>query len=200
MEPDNRESDNRICQSHREKPSESSILYDLIGHTLSEGPTGGYHPEGWNYIIEDNDIMDFEIDQILEDNDHEYTVIVSMELRGSSSLNCNFFYDTRAQIRYVNNPRSGWVLDYIHSLGMEVISDGQYDYMISDRLVERGWSRGAKGLEIQNNGECAIIVGGQIYVNYPDRWEKFLVVIPPYEKDLQEPVIDYSIDFVVREN
>lgn len=185
------------------KPTSRSIAYDLIGHTISEGTTEGYHHKDWTYTIENGSVSNFTIEEVLTNDRTQYIIIAKMNLRGSTSPNCNFHYATTAQIRYVNIPDSGWTLDYVNCLGMDVVSDRQYDRMIQARLADDGWG-GVNNLQMSNMSECNLIVGGYFYAN--NQWHKFGVKIEPHGSSGVGgtfgggSVTDYRIDFVVREN
>lgn len=179
-----------------EKPSINTIPYDLIGHKLSEGIAEGYHTEDWTYIIEANSITKFSIDEILQDDNNCYSIVSSFHLKGGN----NYYYDTRAKINYINDG-SGWKLNYVNSLGMSVVSDGQYDDCIICDIADDGWG-GVNCLSIRNISECSLIVGGQIRTN--DGWRKFSCLVSPHDSGSVGGtfrggnVQDYLIEFVVR--
>lgn len=185
------------------KPSDNQMVYDLIGHTISEGTTQGYHHEGWNYTIENGSVSDFNVTDVLAEDDSQLIVVADMNLRGTSSPHCNFYYHATVQIRYVNLPGDGWTLDYVHCLGMEVVSDGQYDDMVSARIADDGWG-GVNCLQVQNLSECRLIVGGYFYAD--GTWQKFSLPVDAYEQGAVGgtfgggSVESYQLDFVVRES
>lgn len=185
------------------RPNERQMKYDLIGHTLSEGPVEGYHTPEWTYTIEEGSVKRLQIVDVLVSDDSQYVVVAKIDLKGSSSPNCNFYYDTKAKIRYVNLPEKGWTPDYITSLGMNIVADGQYDDAIVAALEDDGWG-GVDMLGLRNLSECSLIVGGVFYAN--GEWHKFSQLIPAHESGGVGgtfgggSVTDYRIDFVVREN
>ena len=180
-----------------EKPSISSIPYDLICHKLSEGVSKGYHKKDWTYSIENNSITNFGIDEVLTSDNNSYLIVSSFHLKGGN----NFYYDTRAKISYINNG-NGWELNYVNSLGMSVVSDGQYDDCIICEIADDGWG-GVNCLSICNVSECTLVVGGQIRTY--NGWQKFSRPVSPHDSgsvggtfgwgDVQ----DYIIEFVIRE-
>ncbi len=180
-----------------EKPSISSIPYDLIGHKLSEGVSEGYHKKDWTYSIENNSITNFGIDEVLTSDNNSYLIVSSFHLKGGN----NFYYDTRAKISYINNG-NGWELNYVNSLGMSVVSDGQYDDCIICEIADDGWG-GVNCLSIRNVSECTLVVGGQIRLY--NGWQKFSRPVSPHDSGSVGGtfgggnVQDYTIEFVIRE-
>ncbi len=180
------------------KPTADHIQYDLIGHTLSEGVSDGYHEKDWTYEIKNNSISFFDIENILVDDGNSYTAVASCHLKGGD----NYYYDTQLKISYSHN-ESGWKLSYVNSLGMNVVSDGQYDDCIICSLADDGWG-GVNCLNIRNISECSLVVAGRIRTSY-NGWLKFSKVASPHKSIAVGgtfsggSVQDYIIDFVVRE-
>lgn len=181
------------------KPTTDLILYDLIGHKLSEGVSDGYHKQDWTYEIKNNSISSFYIKKTLEDNGNSYVVVASCRLKGGT--NSNFYYDTELKIGYINKG-NGWKLNYVNSLGMNIVSDGQYNDCILCSLVDDGWG-GVNCLNIRNTSECSLVVAGQIRTY--NEWKKFSTIVSPHKSASVGGtfgggnVKDYIIDFVVRE-
>lgn len=175
-------------------PSENQMMYDLIGHSVSEGTTNGYMSRDWTYTIENGDIEGFLVREVLTETPQEYVVVAQMNLRGSDSPTCNYYYDTTVQIRYYFDSYYGWVLDYVHCLGMEIISDKKYDYMISSYK----YNNGVHNIHFRNLGECSLTVGVQI-LNSINEWDKELIRILPNDVESWYGR-DYRIDFVLRDN
>lgn len=181
------------------KPTIESIPYDLIGHKLSEGVSDGYHKQDWTYEIKNNSISSFYVKKTLEDNGNNYVVVASCRLKGGD--NSNFYYDTELKIGYINKG-NGWKLNYVNSLGMNVVSDGQYNDCILYSLVDDGWG-GVNCLNIRNTSECSLVVAGQIRTY--NNWTKFSTMVSPHKSASVGGtfgggnVKDYIIDFVVRE-
>lgn len=181
----------------KQKPSIAFMTNDLVGHKLSEGIENGYHKEDWTYLIENGSISNFRIEQTLVDDARDYVVTASFHLKGGN----NFYYDAKAKISYMNDG-NGWALNYVQSLGLYVISDGQYNDFIRCDIVDDGWG-GVNCLKIRNLSECTLVVGGHIR-NY-DGWMKFSRPVGPHEASsiggtfAGGSVTDYVVDFVVRE-
>lgn len=196
-QPSNYASYTEITRSKNEKPSINSIPYDLIGHKLSEGVSEGYHKKDWTYSIENNSITNFSVDEVLTNDNSNYLIVSSFHLKGGN----NFYYDTHAKISYINNG-DGWELNYVNSLGMFVVSDGQYDDCIICEIADDGWG-GVNCLSIRNISECTLVVGGQIRTY--NGWLKFSKPVSPHDSGSVGGtfgggnVQDYIIEFVVRE-
>lgn len=181
-----------ITRSKNEKPSINSIPYDLIGHKLSEGISDGYYDKGWTFSIENNSITNFSIDEVLTNDNSNYLIVSSFHLKGGN----NFYYDTHVKISYINNG-DGWELNYVNSLGMFVVSDGQYDDCI---ICEMPYGPGF--FMIHNISECSLVVGG--HARTSDGWKKFLCPVSPHDNVEvggfgSSFVHEYIIDFVIRE-
>ena len=195
--PNNQVSHTEKIRSKNEKPSINSIPYDLVGHKLSEGVSDGYHKKDWAYSIENNSITNFSIDEVLANDNSSYLIISSFHLKGGN----NFYYDTHVKISYINNG-DGWELNYVNSLGMFVVSDGQYDDCIICEIADDGWG-GVNCLSIRNISECTLVVGGQIRTY--NGWLKFSKPVSPHDSGSVGGtfgggnVQDYIIEFVVRE-
>lgn len=196
-QPNNYASHTEKTRSKNERPSINSIPYDLIGHKLSEGVSEGYHKKDWTYSIENNSITNFSIDEVLTNDNSNYLIVSSFHLKGGN----NFYYDTHAKISYIKNG-DGWELNYVNSLGMFVVSDGQYDDCIICEIADDGWG-GVNCLSIRNISECTLVVGGQIRTY--NGWIKFSRPVSPHDSGSVGGtfgggnVQDYIIEFVVRE-
>lgn len=196
-QPSNYASHAKITRRKKEKPSINSIPYDLIGHKLSEGVSEGYHKKDWTYSIENNSITNFSVDEVLTNDNSNYLIVSSFHLKGGD----NFYYDTHAKISYINNG-DGWALNYVNSLGMFVVSDGQYDDCIICEITDDGWG-GVNCLSIRNISECTLVVGGQIRTY--NGWRKFSKPVSPHDSGSVGGtfgggnVQDYIIEFVIRE-
>jgi len=182
-------------------PSLALITADLTGHSLTEGVRDGYHRKDWTFDIEYGDVSDLRIDSVLACTTSKYLVIVDMKLSKRSG---NFYYRTKARINYIKSPDDNSPkLDYVTSLGMEVVSDGEFDGDISCELADDGWG-GVNCLKIKNNGEIALAVGGRLLAG--NEWIKFATLVPSNEEVpvggtfSGGSVSDFRIDFVVREN
>ncbi|MCH5345499.1 MAG: hypothetical protein J1E63_00225 [Muribaculaceae bacterium] len=182
------------------KPTTTSIPYDLIGRSVNEGGKNGYFDYNWSYNIEDGDVEGVTVEDILEDDDNQYTAVMRLKLRGTSSTNedssrSNYYFSAKVKIRYVNDSREGWVLDYVNSLGLSVVSDGAYDDNI--------WMANDNVRTITNNADIPLTVGGRYLKD--NRWGKFMQLVPAHSESaplcdgyFSKYVDDAIIDFVIR--
>ncbi len=179
-------------------PSNEAIVADLTGHTLSEGIENGYHEKDWAFKIEYGNIHDFEIAEELINNENQYQIIADMKI----SKGGNFYYRTKARINYKRDTSGKPVLDYVSSLGMTVVSNGEFDDAIKPRIDQDGWG-GTYCLFLRNTSELTLVVGGRIRAD--DGWKKFSSVVDPHKESAVGglfgggSVSDYVLDFVVRE-
>lgn len=182
------------------KPTMKSMPYDFIGRSVTEGTDNGYYPRNWTYIIEDGDIMDLKIEDVIADDSNQYVAVIRLKLRGTTNNEenntSNYYYDTKVKIRYVNQPKDGWTLDFVNSLGMKIVSDGAYDDLIIENHDESH--------SFNNNGDIPLTVGGRYLKD--NEWHKYLVNVPPHSQSapLYDGVMfaryvdDSKIDFVIR--
>lgn len=177
------------------KPTAGNIQTDLIGHKLSEGVSDGFFRTDWTYEIVDGSISNFQIEEVLTDNTSDYSLIASFRLKGGR----NFYYATRAKIRYIFNSKN-WEFDHVTSLGMSVVSDGMYDDCLSFE-PDWDWSR----LYVRNLSEYPLEVGLQIQTKYfglkkvtrivrPNNYVCFGAIGDTDVSDVQ----DYVIEFIIR--
>lgn len=181
-------------------PSIDLISADLVGHSLAEGVKSGYRRPDWRFEIEYGNVSDLKILNVLTFTEKKYLILAEMKLSNTD----NYYYQTKVRINYVkskldNTPK----LDYVTSLGMTLVSNGEYNNDITSELVDDGWG-GVTCLEIKNIGEVALAVGGKVLVD--NQWKKFSNVVSPNNSINiggtfgGGSVADYRIDFVVREN
>lgn len=178
-------SDKQFPKQTEWPPSVNRISTDLVGHSISEATENGYHEPGWTFVIEDGDVSDIRLSEVLTSTDSKYLIVADMKL----SKGGNYYYQTKVRINYIKDKNGDVVLDYVKSLGMNVVTDGEYDDDIScsnDGLFF-----------ITNNGEVALWVGGKVFSN--SKWSKFSIVVPPHRSECPSYCSDYRIDFVARD-
>lgn len=173
-------------------PSEALIATDLIGRKLTEGTENGYQSKDWTFNIESGNISDLKVSEVLTHTDSKYLALVDMKL----SKGGNYYYQTKARVNYVKSPEDNTpVLDYVTSLGMTVVSDGEYDDDI-EHSIEGSF------LELRNKCDVSLTVGGKI-LEYNSGWRHFCIVVPAQSSRTVSPshwsALDYRIDFVIRD-
>lgn len=158
------------------KPNENQMQADLIGHSLSEGVEDGYYSSSWKWNIERGEISNFRILSVDKDNETDYEVTAAMRLTAMSGK----AFDVVARILYVSRGNYGWHLEYIQSLGMDVVKTGRYDGCITYEYDD--WFGCTF---VYNNCEIPIEVGGRRYAWVTtDRQEcvRFSEVVQPHGK------------------
>lgn len=171
------------------KPNEAQMAKDLIGHTLSEGKEEGYYPQSWTWKILEGGVSDLKIVSTQENTDSRYTVIASMRLGSETRA-----FDTKATVGYVLDDISDWQIEYVRSMGMDIVKTHRYDDCV--KCYMEGMF--GKSLYGENNCDIALEVAGRAYKeNYG--WEKFSRVVSPHEKNcLCSYIQDYKIDYIER--
>lgn len=187
-------------QLQNAKPTPNSMRYDFIGHSVTEGVTDGYFDTYWRYVIEDGDINNISVEEVINDDNQQYIAVLRLKLRGGGNNNdtnrSNYYYDTKVKIRYIYDPQQGWLLDYVNSLGMNIVSDHAYDDLVT---MANNSIR-----SITNNGDISLTVGGQYLKD--NVWKKFMLVVPAHGTSaplydgvcISYGVDDAVIDFIIR--
>lgn len=171
------------------KPNEAQIAKDLVGHSIAEGKEEGYYPQSWTWKILENGVSDLKIVSTLEKTDSRYTVVVSMKLSSETKA-----YNAKATVSYVLDDIHDWQIEYVRSMGMDIIKTHRYDDCV--KCYMEGMF--GKSLYGENNCDIALEVAGIAYKEYSG-WEKFCCVVSPHEKIcLSSYVQDFKIDHVER--
>lgn len=166
------------------KPDERQVAIDLIGHSLSEGKEEGYYPQSWTWKITENGISDLSVVSVQENSDSRYTITVSMKLSSETRT-----YDTKAIVSYVLDDIRDWEIEYVRSLGMDIVKTHKYDDLVKVYL-DYGCS-----LKADNLSDIAIEVGGK-YFQY-DKWHVFRTVISPHDSERIPGNLSCVKDFIV---
>ena len=136
------------------KPDANQIQNDLIGHSLSEGIENGYYPSYWKWNIERGEISNFRILSVDRDDATDYELTISMRLTAMSGK----AFDTKAKVLYVSRGSMGWQMEYVQSLGMDIVKTGRYNSCITSEYDD--WH---DATFIRNACEIPIEVGGKRY-------------------------------------
>lgn len=172
-----------------QKPTERQIQQDLVGHSLSEGKTDGYYQQSWKWTIAENSISDFKILSVDENSNSRYAITVSMRLSSDTRS-----YDAKAIVRYKLDDINDWEIEFIQSLGMDIVKTHQYDGCV--RCYFGGGIAG--GLYAENNCEIALEVAGR-ELAYGGKWVKFCCIVPPYQsKRISYYDDDFIVDYIER--
>ena len=180
----------RISQIIPPRPNEAQIVWDLVGHTLSEGKEKGYYPQYWNLKIEENSISDFKIIQIEEDTNSRFRILATMRLNTETRA-----YDAKVQISYMLEDIYDWKIEFVQSKGLDIVRTHRYDSCIKC-YISKGLVWGA--LYAENNCEIALEVAGR-ELTYSGEWVTFSSIIPPHEKvKISNNDYDFVVDYVER--
>ncbi|MDE5561533.1 MAG: hypothetical protein K2J00_07040 [Bacteroidaceae bacterium] len=179
-------------------PTIERIKKELVGHSLAEGLSNGYHREDWLWIIEEGQIKSLAITDTIELNEHNFVFKVIMKLSAPY-----YSYKVKAQIKYTTTTNLSWKFDYVQSLGMNIIVTHEYDTCIKSSIVDDGWG-GVDCVQFKNISEMTMAVGGD-FLTY-NGWQRFSTVIKPHSSSSVGgtfgggSVSDYRINFIVRIN
>lgn len=176
------------------KPDYLQIQEELVGHSLTEGVEDGYYSSGWRWNIEDGEISDFVIISVLSDTPNEYVIIATMKLTSMVGK----AFNTKVKIRYILPACDDWNIEYITSLGMNVVKTGIYDNLIE---LEQGNCNDGFFVYtrrycyfIENKGDIPLEIG---YKKYNGTWSKESTVIKAYDT-YQIECDDFIIDYIER--
>lgn len=176
------------------KPDETQIAHDLEGHTVSEGKENGYYPQSWTWKIMEDGVSDLKIVSIQESTSSRYSVVVSMLLSSETRA-----YDTKATVSYILDGINDWQIEYVRSMGMNIVKTHRYDDCLKCYLEREVWSS-YKNLYAENNCDIALEVAGKVLCAYNDTWENFYYVVPPHEtaQIYRYAAKDFKIDYIER--
>lgn len=176
------------------KPDETQIAHDLDGHTISEGKENGYYPQSWTWKIMEDGVSDLKIVSIQENTSSRYSVVVSMKLSSETRA-----YDTKATVSYVLDGINDWQIEFVRSMGMNIVKTHRYDDCVKCYLEKEDWTI-YKNLYAENNCDIALEVAGKVLCAYNDKWENFYYVVPPHEtaQIYRFAANDFKIDYIER--
>lgn len=160
------------------KPDKETIKTDLIGHSLSEGFEKGncFFSEEWRLDIDENVLIkDLVIEDVLTDNNREYSFIASMNIQRDY-----ISFDTRVRIDYVLPVGKDWKIDFVKSMGIRIIPTHKYDDCIRCEIDEDGWG-GTYALFITNTSEVELLVVGHVIAG--NEKHNFSKTISPGKKE-----------------
>ena len=192
-----REPDEKSSQYYKRKPDETRIASDLIGRQLTEGKENGYYPKSWTWKIEEGEISNLKILSVEESTSTYYRVVISMRLSGATRS-----FDCKAEVSYKQDDSSGWQIEMVKSLGMDIVKTHHYDECIEITFdagfqiysIEDGPDY---TMNIYNKSDVSLEVAGKYRSYYDNCWTKFCTVVPPNStKPIQHtrketPQIDY---------
>lgn len=190
--------DNPAPKTDTALPTIERIKQDLVGHSLAEGLSNGYHRDDWLWLIEEGQIRSLAITDTIEQNEQNFVFKVIMKLSAP-----HYSYKAKAQIKYTTSTNLSWKFDYVQSLGMNVIATHEYDMCIKSSIVDDGWG-GVNCVRFNNTSEMTLAVGGD-FLTY-DGWRRFSTVVEPHSSSSVGgtfgggSVSDYRINFIVRIN
>lgn len=176
------------------KPVEAKIAKDLVGHTLSEGKEEGYYPQSWTWKILEGGVSDLKIVSTQENTDSRYTVVISMKLSSETRA-----YNATATVSYVLDDIHDWQIEYVRSMGMDIVKTHKYDDCMKCYLEKMSFSD-SKYLYGENNCDIALEVAGKALCEYDNTWQKFYCVVSPHEKAqiYRYHAKDFIIDYIER--
>ncbi len=181
------------------KPDAAQIQKDLVGQELPEGYEGdkSWFAKDWHWLIKEGQIKNFNIEEIVKDDSKKYCVLATMRLEGDINA-----FDAQVKISYWLPDAEDWKIEYVNSLGMDIVKTHEYDDCVSYEIKDDGWG-GVNALFITNKTKITLGVCGYFNNTYGDK-RKFAVKIGPNET-MQVggtfgggSVVSYDIVFVER--
>ena len=152
-------------------PSQSELAADLIGRKLSEGMDNGYFALDWYWAIEEGEIIDLEIlNQNATDDYCSYVVLLTLR-----KASCPTKYKATVQMDY-SWLNKKWRLILVKSMGVNIVRTDKYMDCINATInrIDR--------LEIRNNVDSPLIVGGVCRNRDSQEMRKFSTIVRGMEK------------------
>lgn len=158
------------------KPDAAQIQKDLVGQELPEGYEGdeSWFDKDWHWLIKEGQIKNFNIEEVVKDDSKKYCVLATMRLEGDINA-----FDARVKISYWLPDAEDWRIEYVNSLGMDIVKTHEYDDCVSYEIKDDGWG-GVNALFITNKTKITLGVCGYFNNTYGDK-RKFAVKVGPDE-------------------
>ncbi len=178
------------------KPGLETIKLDLVGRSWQDKPEGYFGQE--KNTIKQGSVKNVEILSQTESKDvYNLHAIISIQDRLGSAT-----YLLDADIRYLLGDADEWKIDQLGINSVDVERTGLFNKYITARLTQP-WVDNQ--LDLTNNSDATLIVGGLFLADYPDGWHKFCVDIEPNSTERVGGmwsgignITQYEIDFVER--
>lgn len=169
-------------------PNSNKIQADLVGRSWQDSPEGYFGSKA--HRIKENEIQKITITKDSKtDNRIDLNVdLVLQEHVGGAS------YKVNGDVVYILGDADDWTLDSFKANSVEIEKTGRYNDYIRTELVNSFLN---KGVNISNNSDAPLIVGGIVYDEY-DGWKKFCYVVDANSNKFIQFVKDYEIHFVER--
>ena len=148
------------------KPDAAQIQKDLVGQELPEGYEGdeSWFAKDWRWLIKEGQIKNFNIEEVVKDDSKKYCVLATMRLEGDINA-----FDARVKISYWLPDAEDWKIEYVNSLGMDIVKTHEYDDCVSYEIKDDGWF-------VTNKTKITLGVCGYFNNTYGDK-RKFAVKV-----------------------
>jgi len=189
-----------VKQINPPRPDLKQIQKDLGSATLTEGKDDGYFASKWTLAAKDFRVTDLKITETVADDKTNYTVLVSARLVADARS-----YDIKAKVAYKLPEIDDWKLDFIQSLGVDIVKTHKYDDCIKHELSTAN-SAFVNQWKVHYKNECdkALEVGGQ-GLHAPGWFDaegklvkvKYAIIIAPHSEEWHGSYVkEYTIDWI----
>lgn len=155
------------------KPDAKKIIDDLASESITEGldKNQRWYSENLRWELSNYTINDFNIEEVLRDNNREYVFIATMRLDGDHNA-----FDARVKISYTLPAMDDWTMEYVTSLGVSIVRTYKYDDLVYYDIKDDGWG-GVNALFITNKSNVDLVVGVDFVTNV-DKYRTSVIVHP----------------------
>lgn len=182
-------------RASRAIPTTKTIVADMVGRRLSEGTENGYFYPEWRWTVEEGEIIEI---KILSKNISSdcCSFVVDLILKARS---CPTKYKAIVTVDYYLE-NNNWKLMVAKSNSISIVKTGKYLDCINTKLTEESFGRPKPLLQIKNNIDSRLIVGGIYRPCGSAEWKRFSKKVDGLSYDLVgmllEGVDEYRIEFV----
>ena len=166
-----------------QRPDLEQIRKDLGNASLTEGKDNGYFKPNWTLSAKDFRVSDLKITETIADDKTNYTVLISARLVSDARS-----YDVKAKIAYKLPEIDDWKIDFVQSLGVDIVKTHKYDECIKPAETNVVYFR--------NECDKALQVAVELLFSGGEK-RKDNVVVPPHANSSGwYGVYEYKIDWI----
>ena len=165
------------------RPDLEQIQKDLGNASLTEGKDNGYFKPNWTLSAKDFRVSDLKITETIADDKTNYTVLISAKLVSDARS-----YDVKAKVAYKLPEIDDWKIDFVQSLGVDIVKTHKYDECIKPTETNVVYFR--------NECDKALQVAVELLFSGGEK-RKDNVIVPPHANSSGwYGVYEYKIDWI----
>ena len=160
-------------------PKKGQLKNDIAGCSWQDTPDGYFGTDPQK--INKRDIQDIKVTKF-EKNGNQIDIDAVITLQAQEG---HIKYKIYAEITYVLGDGDDWILDNFYTEEVKVVKTENSKYFKYITQSNNGWL-----IQLSNNSDASLLVGGAVYDNNSG-WKKYSVVVYPHDS--------YSFPFSVKE-